>query len=66
MKKALRLTILLSSVMMITLICGTALAKKPVPPPVCGGLTGTWHGEESGDMIWLAIHTSDSSLTVGG
>ena len=60
MKKALRLTILLSSVMMITLICGTALAKKPVPPPVCGGLTGTWHGEESGDMIWLAIHTSDS------
>ncbi|MBI4775830.1 MAG: hypothetical protein HY788_16935 [Deltaproteobacteria bacterium] len=61
MKKTRNLTILLSAViMMVSLICGTALAKRPTPPPVCGGLTGTWHGEESGDMIWLAIHTSDS------
>ena len=61
MKKTRNLTILLSSViMMISLICGTALAKRPTPPPECGGLTGTWHGQESGDMIWLAIHTSDS------
>jgi hypothetical protein len=63
MKKKPNLTILLSAIMMISLICGTALAKQPAPPPpapVCGGLTGTWHGTEPGDMIWLALHTSDS------
>jgi hypothetical protein len=61
MKKARNLSILLLAVIMITsLICGTALAKKPKPTS-CSGLTGTWHGEEPGDMKWLAIHTSDSS-----
>lgn len=64
MKKTRNVTILLSSVIMMTsLICGTAFARPLTPPPftpVCGGLTGTWHGEESGDMIWLAIQTSDS------
>lgn len=66
MKQKSNLTILLSAViMMFSLICGTALAKQPAPPPpppgpVCGGLTGTWHGEQAGDMVWLALHTSDS------
>jgi hypothetical protein len=66
MKKKQNLTILLSAVIMISLICGTAFAKQPTPPtpppptPVCGGLTGTWHGEQPGDMVWLALHTSDS------
>lgn len=66
MKKKQNLTILLSAVIMISLVCGTAFAKRPTPPtpppptPVCGGLTGTWHGQEPGDMMWLAIHTSDS------
>ena len=62
MKKKQNLTILLSAVIMISFICGTALAKQPAPPPptpACGGLTGTWHGEQPGDMSWLAIHTSD-------
>lgn len=60
MKKARKLSILLLAVIMIpSLICGTALAKKPVPL-TCDGLVGTWHGEEPGDMKWLAIHTSDS------
>jgi len=56
-------TILLAAMfMMVFLLFGTAWAKQPAapPPPVCGGLTGTWHGQESGDMRWLAIHTSDS------
>ncbi len=66
MKQKSNLTVLLSAViMMFSLICGTALAKQPAPPPpppepVCGGLTGTWHGEQAGDMVWLALHTSDS------
>jgi len=64
MKQKSNLTILLSAIiMMFSLICGTALAKQAPPPPpepVCGGLTGTWHGIEPGDMAWLAIHTSDS------
>lgn len=64
MKQKSNLTVLLSAViMMFALICGTALAKQPVPPPpapACGGLTGTWHGEQPGDISWLALHTSDS------
>jgi hypothetical protein len=59
MKKTLNLTILLTAViMMISLICGTAWAKKPTPPqPVCG-LTGTWEGGEASDLYWVGIHTS--------
>jgi len=66
MKQKSNLTILLSAIiMMFSLICGTALAKQAPPPPpppepVCGGLTGTWHGEQANDMVWLALHTSDS------
>lgn len=62
MKKARKVSILLLAVIMITpLICGTVWAKKPKPVPLtCDGLVGTWHGEEPGDMQWLAIHTSDS------
>jgi len=64
MKQKSNLTILLSAIiMMFSLICGTAWAKPPTtrpPEPVCGGLTGTWHGEQAGDMVWLALHTSDS------
>lgn len=60
MKKTILLTAML---VMISLLFGTAWAKQPSPPPpttVCGGLTGTWHGQEPGDMRWLSIHTSDS------
>jgi len=45
---------------MFSLVYGTAWAKGRPAPLTCDGLVGTWHGEEYGDMQWLAIHTSDS------
>jgi hypothetical protein len=59
-KKMKRLTIFFTVLVMFSLVCGAAWAKKPAMPACPAGLAGTWVGGAGGDIRWLATHTSDS------
>ena len=60
MKKIKRLTIFFTVLVMFSLVCGAAWAKKPAIPACPAGLAGTWVGGAGSDIRWLATHTSDS------
>ncbi len=60
MKKIKSLAIFFAVLVMFSLVCGAAWAKKPAIPACPAGLAGTWVGGAGSDIRWLATHTSDS------
>ena len=60
MKKIKSVAIFFAVLVMFSLVCGAAWAKKPAIPACPAGLAGTWVGGAGSDIRWLATHTSDS------
>lgn len=55
--KKVKIPLLFTVLVMFSLVCGSAWAKKSTCP---AGLTGTWVGGAGNDIQWLSTQTSDS------